>query len=104
MSESFMNELKTPGWQYFKRAIVFLGMVILLGTMFQVLMKNNPEEWRLPKDDDGNVLINGFYYGSNLLTFTGYGDFTPHSQRAIIIVMMFLLVWWGTITVMFPTF
>lgn len=104
MQSSLINELQTPGWQYFKRAIVFVGMIIMLGTMFHILMRNNPDEWKLQNDENGEPIINGFYYSVNLLTYTGYGDYTPRSQRAILIVMLFMLVWWGAVIVMYPEF
>lgn len=98
-----LEEFATPGWQFFKRAIAIATALIILGVMFQVIISNNPDEWKTPANENG-PLVNGFYFASQLFSFTAYGDYMPLSQRAIIVTMLFNLLWWGVVLVMFPTF
>ena len=98
------NELMTPGWQFFKRAIAVITAIVIMGTMFQVLMTNNPDEWTTPADENGYPLINGFYFTSQLFSLTGFGDYMPVSTRAMTVTLLFMLLWWGVLLVMFPMF
>ena len=98
------NELMTPGWQYFKRAIAVVVAFVVMGVMFQVLIANNPDEWKTPTGENGYPLVNGAYFSSQIFSFTALGDYVPLSKRAIVVTMLFVLLWWGVMLVLFPTF
>lgn len=89
-----LKQMSTPGWQFFKRVVIFMLIIVTFGITYQVMMSNYPDEWEHPKDDNGNSIINGMYFSTIIASTTGYGDYYPYSKRAMLIVVLNVLVAW----------
>ena len=91
--EEMSRSLGTPGWQYYKCCIIYILLLIIFGVIYQVVIQNNPDEWNIPVDANGNRLpVNGVYFASSVHATIGYGDYSPLSARAITLVVVHVLL------------
>lgn len=89
-----LGNMVTPGWQFVRRAAVFIVMIIVFGIIYQFMIGYNPEEWAHPTDENGHSIINGAYAATVISSTVGYGDYYPYSQRGMILVVLNVLTSW----------
>ena len=89
-----LRQMSTPGWQFFRKILIFVILIMVFGGIYQAMIGNNPEEWSHPTKEDGGSIINGFYVSTVVNSTVGYGDYYPYSHRGIILVIFNILISW----------
>ena len=89
-----LKKYTTPGWQWFKRMIIFLLLIGSFAIGYYVLIRDNPDEWSASKDADGNPILNPLYTSTIVTSTIGYGDYYPLTQRGIAFVVFHTLITW----------
>jgi|SaaInlStandDraft_1057018.scaffolds.fasta_scaffold42443_3 hypothetical protein len=89
------------------KLVIPLTVTLLSNVIFAVLylfLCNDPEDWDgmdNANDSVGKKLFNRLYFTMTTNTTVGYGDITPKSVKAKILVMMHFLVVFTNIIVIF---
>jgi len=89
-----MRQRSTPGWQFLKRVLIFIVIIITFGITYQVMIGSNPEEWSHPTNENDEPIVNGIYFASVVSGTVGFGDYYPFSKRAMFVVSLNVLVAW----------
>ena len=105
-SNNIVNNTGFSVKKIFKKGIVPIVLFTIINIVFAMiylLFCNDPEDWNGMDEEDDPLfkkLFNRLYFSLTTLTTVGYGDISPKSIKAKIVVMLhFTFVFFNTITV-----